>query len=693
MNMNWTATKIAQAKRLATLGWTLTAGAVLVACGGGGGGGNTPPPIVETPPPVFAAVDVYVSHNGQGNAGKVDRMNEDLELLATFEAGNNRGMAIDLSDNLYIAGDVSGPPGSLRVINRFDGRPDATGFDGQVDREVPAVGSISLRGIAIAHRAGLIFAANFQGSSIEVFGTAAGENATPVASAVLANEPTDVAYDEPRDRLFAAMANGTVEVIDDFVAGGYATAASRTISPIGAVSLSGIAYDAAGDRLVLTDIGDPIALDDGSIMIIAEASSAAGETAPSGTIAGPATRLGNPVDVVLNGSEARVAENGNDLILAYENIFGSAGGNVAADLSVASEKPQSLALGPTSSGAGMLADITDLDDRATFTPMSIVAVSNPSGGNAAADVVRVAPALDELQASLDSGVALENIVFAQSGDAFATFDDGNDANGGIYVLNRAAVSRDGESASQSRDRIIRGANTGLVSPKGVEIDDASGLVFVADNDAATAAIRVFGAEASGEVAPLITTNLPAPPWDLDYDPAADRLYVALTDGSVAVFDAYLANGGANPADRRITPRYQTASGTALASNLHGIVHVGGAVDALIVSDIGSASLATDGKIFVIADASTADGIRDVSVQIDNGNDALAGATMLGNPVDLAFDGVDLYVAEKTANAILRFDDVLNNPGGDVAPAATFTQDSAESVAVVPDYLARTPGMF
>lgn len=677
-----------------SVGWTVTAALLIAACGGGGSAPavQSPPPPPAPPPVTFNPVDLYVTHNGTNNAGKVDRLDEDLQLLNSFSAGNNQGSALDASDNLYLAGDLNGPPGSLRIINRVDNRANDSGFDGQLDREFVAPSSISLKGIAIAHRAGLLFAANFQGSSIEVYGTAAGENATSIASAVIAVEPTDVAYDEANDRLFIAASNGTIEVIDSFVTSGFLTSASRTITPHEAVSLSAIAYDAAGDRLVVTDVGDETSLDDGKILAIAGASTVSGTQVPFRKIEGQQTLLGNPVDIVLHGSEAWVAENGNDKILAYKDIFSGDSGDIAADRTATSIAPQSLALGPASGGAGGFADISDLDDPGTFTTAAIAVTLNPANAGTAPDLLRLAPAMDAMQASFDSGVALENVIFSQAGDALATFDDGNNENGGIYILNRAGVARDGNSADDARDRIIRGVNTGIVSPKGLDTDDATGLVMVAENNAATPSIRVFGAEAAGDVAALFSVDLADRPWDLDYDPAADRLFVAMTDGTIAVFDAFVANKGVTGPDRVITPRYPITGGSAQALNLHGIVHVGGATDSLIVSDVGNTTLATDGKLFVIAGASAADGVTDVALQINNGNDALLGSTMLGNPVDLAFDGVNLYVAEKSQDALLRFDDILNSTGGNVAPAATAVQDSPESIAVVPNYLARPPSM-
>ena len=61
--------------------------------------------------------------------------------------------------------------------------------------------------------------------------------------------------------------------------------------------------------------------------------------------------------------------------------------------------------------------------------------------------------------------------------------------------------------------------------------------------------------------------------------------------------------------------------------------------------------------------------------------------MLGNPVDLAFDGSRLYVAEKANGMLLRFDGLA---GGDRAAEFAVGAIAPESVALVPDYLARRP---
>ena len=67
---------------------------------------------------------------------------------------------------------------------------------------------------------------------------------------------------------------------------------------------------------------------------------------------------------------------------------------------------------------------------------------------------------------------------------------------------------------------------------------------------------------------------------------------------------------------------------------------------------------------------------------------IAGATntSLGNPVDIAFDGRNLYVAEKSNNALLRFDDILSHASGDVPWDFSLARTAPESVALVPVYL-------
>jgi DNA-binding beta-propeller fold protein YncE len=206
----------------------------------------------------------------------------------------------------------------------------------------------------------------------------------------------------------------------------------------------------------------------------------------------------------------------------------------------------------------------------------------------------------------------------------------------------------------------------------VEVVGSYGLVLVADLSA-TNAIKAFSLCGDGNAAPVFETTMPAgtSPWDLDYDPDADRLYVAATNGTIQVYDDYMANPDAAPA-RIIDPNDQSGIE---ASNIHGIVH-DSVNNRLIVSDVGSASVADDGRIYVIDNASTADGLTDLRLELAGDN------TALGNPVDLAFDGTNLYVAEKSNNQIQRIDNIYALEGVmNRAPDKMMTFTAPESIAI------------
>ncbi|WP_290492675.1 hypothetical protein [Alcanivorax sp.] len=652
----------------------LAAAISLAACGGNSSRNNSvTPPEVRTDP-------ILVMLNGSTNKGLINRLDSDLNVEARFSSGGNEGMAQDLLGNVYVADDTT-TPSSFQTIHLAAQREDSSLTDPALERDIDAPGSATVKGIAVAHEAGLLFAANVGGNSIEVFGTAAGDMAQPLASTALPANCWDLAYNETLDILFLAMTNGTILVVDDYVAGGFDATAARTITPGDGSSISnihGIAYRAATDTLVVTDVGDAAVADDGKVYVISNASSASGMVTPDRTIAGPATMLGNPVDLILDGDKAYIAEKSNDAILVYNNIFSGASGDVAPNKTVASVKPESLVQIRTPSLGD---DVSDIDDSSVTINGVLVSSNAPLPGDP--DVVVLDTDLTTVQRDFTVGESLESVSVNQLGDVYLTADDGANLDGRIVVVNRLGTERDGEMFSLSRDRIVSGAATTLVSPKGFDVADEAGLLLITDNG--DPAVKVFGAQSGGNAPPLFSTTLTVPPWDLAYDPDQDRLYVALTDGTVAVFDDYVANEGADDADRIITPAIG-GSAVAAPTNLHGIVYVADS-NALIVSDVGSGANPTDGKLYVIENADRAEGNTNVSVNIDNGDGTTVGNTQLGNPVDIAFDGSSLYVAEKSQDQVLRFDNILSSPGGDVTPDASYAQTKPESVVLLPDYLA------
>ncbi len=246
------------------------------------------------------------------------------------------------------------------------------------------------------------------------------------------------------------------------------------------------------------------------------------------------------------------------------------------------------------------------------------------------------------------------------------------------------MAREGGAFDASRDHLITGAEAGLAGPRDLAVADTLGILIVADF--AGADIKVFDLGAEGDTAPLfVTTDLgmttsgdPREAWGLSFDDRNDRLFVAATDGTVLVYDHYLVNRGENGPDRVVVPTVDKAKASA---NLHGISYLA-AQDALILSDVGAATTAdepgfdADGKLFVLESASTAEDDTEAEVQISGPE------SLLGNPVGIAFDGTNLYVAEKSKNIVLRFDDVLNLTGvTDFAPSGAVTVTAPESVVL------------
>lgn len=655
-------------------------------CGGGdddGGGGGG----IVVVPQTFA---LFVSNNGAGNFGTVDQVDDAGLLLQSFATGNNQGIVIDLAGNAIQAGDVNAPadPGSIVFISAIGRRGD-TAFDDSCDRRIGGAGTtmtglVAPKGLDIAHLGGFLIVADNGAGDLKVFASGAAGDVPPLATVPLPAAPWDVVFDETVDRLFVALTDGTCAVFDPFLADGFGQSGPvrRFFADDGnnvqtSVNFHGIDYDPVDDMVILSDVGNTNLVDDGTLFLFTLASQQDGRTVPSRMIEGPASMLGNPVDVTLTQGTARVAEKANGVVVEFDNVAVGESGDLAPTLVVPRAGAESL--GPQVVSVPVPADVTDIDDVA-IPLLGIATTSNPGSGLPGSGLIdRLEADLSGLLGTFDAELELENIVFDVTGDAFITYDEG--VNGGIVVINRLARSRDGDNVQADRDRLIIGANTRLESPKGLDVSSVAGLVFVAEAGG-NPAIVVFGTQASGDVAPTIFTDLSAfgRPWDLDYDAAADRLFVAMTNGTVLVFDTYLANSGINPPDRVITPTDGVAQ---ISVNLHGIVH-DPTRDVLILSDVGSPADATDGQLFVIDAAETADGPVPVTTRFSGP------ATRLGNPVDIAFDGANVYVAEKSNDLILRFDLILGSAGGDLAPDLSRAATAPESVCVLPTTLSATP---
>ena len=625
-----------------------------------------------------------IANNGDSNRGTLTRADQNAAMLSQFTSGNNEGVMLDSTGNLFQAGDSS--TGSLRTVCRMTSRSGGM-YMPSYDKDITGAntGLTNPKGIHLAEHSGMVFVADFNGMRISIFGSQAAGDVTPVAEIPLSAKPWDVTVDEVNDRMYVALTDGTVAVYDNVMGSGFTPTVMRSIVPADAdgnqlsVNLHGIVYDAGSDRLVVSDVGDAAVSDDGQLFVIDNAAVADGNTVPARQVGGPISMLGNPVDIILTGTTLRVAEKSNDAILVFTNIFDGPDGDMAPTLATTTSKPESLAQ------VMPAMDLMDASDNAlTATTINgIVVSSNPSAaGPTTGQISRSSAVLSSTLGSFDAGMSIESVTIDALGDGAVTFDDVDSAMGGVLIINRLASMRDDDSYTMSQDHMIMGANTGLVTPKGVDVSSAHGLVFVAEFNPDTPAVQVFSSCASGDVAPLLSlvASNDARPWDVDYDAATDRAFVALTNGTVAVFDEVTRKLMAGMTtitgeDRLITPAMSGAAVTA-PTNIHGIDYDPQS-DSLVISDVGSAASATDGKLYVIPAAGMANGLAEMSVMIAGPN------SMLGNPVDLMLSNGHVYVAEKSNNVIMRFDNILNSASGDIAADYSMSYTAPESVVVVP----------
>jgi hypothetical protein len=241
---------------------------------------------------------------------------------------------------------------------------------------------------------------------------------------------------------------------------------------------------------------------------------------------------------------------------------------------------------------------------------------------------------------------------------------------GIRIFARIAERmnrRENVAFEPNRDREIKGEKTKLKNPKGIDIDEKDGLLFVAENGNST--ILVFSSEAAGDVEPLATITTAAKPWDVEYDEEEDTLFVALVNGKVLVYEKFVLGGYAAAPTREFQPEGSV--------NLHGIVY-DRAKDMLFLSDVGDAKSNDDGKIFVIKGASRASGVVKPLRTIEGT------PTKLGNPVDIVYDGKDLYIAEKANDFLLVYKNIAVGQSGSIVPDIAVPDIKPEALIILND---------
>lgn len=507
------------------------------------------------------------------------------------------------------------------------------------------------------------------------------------------------------------------------------------------VNPQGMAYHAPSDRLIIVDAGavvDPAnteSASDGQIFIIGSATSLADGGFGTNAVADAVlsipsgdNRLGDPVSVVLNGRDAVVADAGNDRVVVIEDIFALDGDTppVVAQTIVVTG-PASLALRPLDLVAQPSVNTLGTDQASLVGEVASVLTTQFDSANGQMRIQRLSSDLDDLgmvpslSVSLGGGRLPARLALDVLGNAYAVSYQEADVSlfdpltepgvTHLDVVNSAAKNRlttDGTSTQAFRDRTIvaNEPDAEVENPFGVTIIDELGVMLIADGGGAgPAGIKVVSLCGVGAT---LGANIPVEgniPTDVDFDSRTGNLYVSLAAnaanssvGRFAIyqnFSSYLGsliagsqdNTPPNPSEVVSVVRNDGLS-TPAAAGYTAIEYIPGA-DLLVLATNTQDQQATVGGLHVIRSANLAppqllDGQTFVDAEITGAD------TLLQDPVDLAFDGTNLFVAELGNGRVLSFSNVTQTPGGNVAPQAERDAVGVRGVVPVPGYVGTVP---
>jgi hypothetical protein len=570
-----------------------------------------------------------------------------------------------LNNDAVISYDAPGGVGGVLIIDNLPNNLMAAPI-GLGTRIItgPTTGLVAPKGVEAAGPDGLILVADTGAPGIHAFLAGDKGDVAPqftVTDIGAAEGVWDIHFDDDNDTLYAAGTNGQVLVYEDFTAMQGQAGPTRTITPTEndsqvSVNLHGVTVN--DTKLYLTDVGDPMDNADGQIFVIDDVANADGDVPVLQRIQGDA--LGNPVDLELRPSIASstlfVAEKANDKLLVYrEDVVTK---ELAPGGTLDVTKPESVAL---RTGTTLLLSQNDAGvDTDGLLLVNTPMIGDPTAGAALTQIGSIS--------------SVQSLALALDGRGYVGFDGPAVSGGGGVFIVDGLTDLAGEGQIDTLVSRLWGPETGIVTPKGIALNQAQDRLFVADTAANN--IKVFDTANLGNTEPLFVFDdlgTDAPVWDIAYDDAEDRLFAAGVDGVVRVFDTALASQGNDAPARLITP---TDGADQISVNLHGI-HYDAASKILILSDVGDPMDPADGAVFLIPDADTADDQVMVSAAIRGD------ATRLGNPVDIAFDGTNLFIAEKSNSAVLRYDAILDFTGLDnnVAESSMIEVANAESVQV------------
>lgn len=657
----------------------------LAACSSDDGGGAS----TFTPP---STVTTYAAYTRDGGSPSLRRGDASFRSDFGVITSANRGASLDWFGNAYQAEKSSTLTG-VRIFRRtrtrsYDGGDGV--FAKPLDRVIGGFATTldEPQNAVVLHRPGLLLVTDSADDTIKFWGTEADGDAAPAFTIALAAAPHDAAYDEENDRLFVTLGDGSVAVFDAFAAI-LPAAPTRVLLPSedgvnpAAARLAGIALDMDGERLVLTDPGAPDNGNDGRVLAIDGGAAGSGAV----PIVWSESSLGyaEPLDVVVDrDGVVRVADLERDRLVAFR--LANLGSGSLPSIVQPLQNPVALVLEP-SVVTRDVASPGDIDDPAR-----------------ALDGLLVAAGADGLPATItliDEGLAtpaertfaydrdVRSLAVDALGNAYVGTPDG-----AVSVISRLTTQR-GTGANDSFDLAydrdiaiagsIFGGGGGPQSPGELDVDIDTDLIIVCDQGGA--GIYVFGRSTGSDAEELrfltdAFTAGSAEPVALDYDAENDRLWVGVSNGVVYVYDSFVRNPGTSP-DRFLTP--SNALGTVQVSTSISSLVYDDERDVLLLADVGVASGAgDDGALYVFQGASTASGLVAPDVTFDGG------VPGLDDPVSIAWNGADLWVADRGNGEVARFADVLMATGP-ASPAATTAVADVSAIALVPSGLAPDTG--
>ena len=402
---------------------------------------------------------------------------------------------------------------------------------------------------------------------------------------------------------------------------------SRIVSVAGLVRTHGITYVAARDMMILTDIGDAGSATDGAFLVINGFTAASVDGFISLDeqlrIGGPISLLGNPVDVAFDAANDMVyiAEraNGGGRVLGFQmpTVSRDAQPTYNAEFAGASAiyfPGENTSAGPmletsaqlfASSNTQQMVGVYNILENRSIATMGFSNVAGDADGIFYDSPSDILYQVNRMNSSINS-----------FGSVNANLNNGERPQ---YLMSSSSEFSNGRELAESNGRLVvaQDANDGNGQQNKLSIYTADGGNIAFQRNVEVD-INLWGIHAEGE-----------------------RLY-AIVDNSnaLAIFDNFFNNTASS-----ITPtRTVTVDGLV---RTHGLTYVASR-DMMLLTDIGDAGSDTDGAYIVIRNftAASADGTISMAeqVRIEGSN------TLLGNPVDIAFDtGSNMVFIAERAN--------------------------------------------